>query len=107
MSKAYPHYPGSGPEGERCGTCGLCCRCRVRSGRRFYKCGMLFDHWTSGPATDIRLKSPACLYWVSGAIIEAWTATPRDIITLRDKRWDEVWADLWPLKGEGDADKRE
>lgn len=53
---------GSGPEGETCGTC------RHKSSQggtagRYLKCGLLEEHWTRGPGTDIRAWWAACRYW--------------------------------------------
>ena len=55
----YAAAPGTGPEGETCGTCGN--RIYVQYANRYYKCKEGYQ--SSGPATDIRLKSPACHFW--------------------------------------------
>jgi hypothetical protein len=58
-ANGYYYFPGSGPEGE---TCGSCCHCVwVGGARRYYKCDL--THFTRGPATDIRVRSPACRRW--------------------------------------------
>jgi len=60
-SKAYPAQPGTGPEGE---TCGSCEHHHVRVfANRYHKCILMRDHWTAGDASDIRVRSPACLEW--------------------------------------------
>lgn len=55
----YAAAPGTGPEGETCGTCGN--RTFVQYANRYYKCSVGYQ--SGGPATDIRLKSPACHFW--------------------------------------------
>lgn len=61
-SGAYPYRPGSGPAGERCGTCANCYMAARRNPRlRPYKCALVTP--TFGPGTDIRLKTPACWAW--------------------------------------------
>jgi len=55
----YAYPPGTGPSGETCKTCRhLTVR---RFANRYYKCGLV--RATGGPATDVRLKSPACRAW--------------------------------------------
>lgn len=56
----YAAPPGSGPQGERCGTCRHC-KIMPMTQRRYYKCEI--GTVTRGAATDIRLKSPACEKW--------------------------------------------
>lgn len=51
--------PGTGPKGETCGSC-------VHIVRRFapyLKCALMQSHWTNGPGTDIKARSPACAKW--------------------------------------------
>lgn len=58
----YPRPPGTGPAGEKCGTCKNC----VPTGpwpRVFYKCKVIQFRWTHGPGTDIKKKTPACEMW--------------------------------------------
>ncbi len=62
-AKGYARRPGSGPAGETCGSCIHAKGIKIRSGRVFYKCEIIKHRWTSGPGTDIRLKSPACEMW--------------------------------------------
>lgn len=52
---------GPGPEGERCGTCRFKLSTGLRNTRRYFKCELTKNTW--GPATDIRLKWPACAKW--------------------------------------------
>lgn len=57
--KGYAVAPGSGPDGE---TCGTCCHLVTREfANKYFKCGLV--KYTGGPATDIRKKSPACHKW--------------------------------------------
>lgn len=59
MGRAYAAKPGSGPDGERCGTCAHAVAREF--GRRYWKCALVPA--TKGPGTDIRLKTPACKKW--------------------------------------------
>lgn len=75
QAAGYAAAPGSGPQGE---TCGSCAHCRVRSHRvrskvagggkerRFYKCGVMFPNWTNTRGSDVLVQSPACKRWESG-----------------------------------------
>lgn len=52
--------PGTGPAHATCKTCAN--RVRVEdSARAFWKCNLVV--WSRGPATDLRLKDPACQFW--------------------------------------------
>lgn len=53
--------PGTGPEGETCGTCAHL----VHTGNsgRYLKCGLMRKDWTHGPGTDLRARWPACSKW--------------------------------------------
>src|ERR1044072_5413527 len=61
---AYGYYrpPGSGPAGERCGTCAAAEQLQS-GGKRFWKCRKAEYRWSRRVRTDIRLKSPACSGW--------------------------------------------
>lgn len=63
------HYarPGSGPDGETCGTCRHYCTIETGSRKTFRKCQRTERSWTHGPGSDIRKKDPACLGWESRA----------------------------------------
>lgn len=61
--KATPAPTGTGPDGERCGTCKHRTRVRIRSGRVFQKCAMVKARWTHGAGTDVKLRWPACSFW--------------------------------------------
>lgn len=58
-SRGHAAMPGGGPKGETCGTCDHLVR--HGRGRTYFKCGLI--RWTSGAATDIRAKDPACERW--------------------------------------------
>lgn len=60
--RGHAAIPGSGPEGETCGTCMHRCR-RRGSSKVFQKCGLMCHYWTNGYGTDIRCKDPACKMW--------------------------------------------
>lgn len=54
--------PGTGPEGETCGSCTYCEA--FHYAKRYYKCsGRAGRHWQGGRATDIRPLDPACSKW--------------------------------------------
>lgn len=59
-SGLYADHPGTGPEGETCGSCDHCWRGR---GGRYRKCNLVRALWTGGLATDIKARSPACSKW--------------------------------------------
>lgn len=56
----YAATPGTGPDGESCGSCAHLVR--NRPGNKIYlKCGLI--NWSRGAATDIKSRSPACSRW--------------------------------------------
>lgn len=57
----YAAKPGTGPDGEDCGTCRHIER--IRYAKTYLKCGLMRHVWTGGPGTDIRAGSPACDKW--------------------------------------------
>jgi len=57
---AYAATPGSGPDGETCRSCRHSV-CNRPGNRRYWKCRLVRS--TNSPATDIRLKTPACWRW--------------------------------------------
>ena len=59
----YAAPPGTGPTGERCKTCEHSVGTGNYGGRTYWKCDLLRPRWTSGPGTDILLRSPACRLW--------------------------------------------
>ena len=61
-ANGYAARPGSGPQGETCGTCQHLVR--VAGGNKSYrKCGFARAKWTHGPGSDIQSRAPACLMW--------------------------------------------
>jgi DNA segregation ATPase FtsK/SpoIIIE-like protein len=57
---AYAATPGTGPDGETCGSCGHSWY-RERT-RRYWKCELVKT--THGEATDIRVRTAACRLWI-------------------------------------------
>lgn len=55
--RAYADLPGSGPEGKRCKDCAHHWS-HQECTKRYHKCGLVKA--TGGPATDIRVRTPAC-----------------------------------------------
>lgn len=53
--------PGTGPEGETCGTCAHLVRKHMA--KTYLKCGLCRARWTCGGGTDIRARDPACSKW--------------------------------------------
>ena len=58
VKNGYEAPPGTGPEGETCGTCR-----HKRTCGKFIKCELRRATWTSGPGTDILARTPACSKW--------------------------------------------
>ncbi|AOJ09646.1 hypothetical protein [Burkholderia mayonis] len=61
--KGYAALPGTGPAGETCKTCAHRRSTGNSHARVYWKCGLMQHHWTGGPGTDIRMRSPACRQW--------------------------------------------
>lgn len=53
---------GTGPSGEKCGTCSCLVHLHYHDGR-YLKCGLMRVHWTHGAASDVKAKWPACRAW--------------------------------------------
>lgn len=53
--------PGTGPEGETCGTCAHLFRKTLAS--TYLKCGLNEAKWTGGGKTDVRARDHACRMW--------------------------------------------
>lgn len=60
LQRGYAAIPGTGPDGESCGTC----KHAQRHGR-YSKCGHPYrlGRNTHGPATDILLRMASCSKW--------------------------------------------
>lgn len=56
--------PGTGPEGETCGTC--LHLYRNRQAKTYLKCGKNRAAWTRGRKSDIRARDAACKFWEGG-----------------------------------------
>ena len=56
---AWP--PGTGPEGETCGSCKHLYR-KLMS-KTYLKCDLMQAVWTGGGGTDVQAKDPACKKW--------------------------------------------
>lgn len=56
--RGYVYHPGTGPEGETCGSCQ-----HISRFRRWHKCDLNKARWTGGRGSDILARSPACKYW--------------------------------------------
>jgi len=65
----YAAPPGSGPPGDTCGSCGNC-RVRKIKGHNVYKCALREKDWTHDRATDVLVRSPACIKHRAGKPIE-------------------------------------
>ena len=59
--RGYVMPPGSGPEGETCGSCAHVCR--FRQSKALAKCGLNKRIWTGSRTTDVNVTSPACSKW--------------------------------------------
>lgn len=53
--------PGTGPEGETCGSCVHLVRRQMA--KTYFKCGLERARWTGGGGTDVRAKDAACRRW--------------------------------------------
>lgn len=60
--KGHAGHPGSGPDGETCGSCQHYALSHHRGGT-YRKCGLVRANWSHGPGTDIRKRDPACELW--------------------------------------------
>lgn len=56
--KGYAAFPGTGPQGETCGSCKHICR-----QRRWAKCELVRGRWTGGRGSDVLVRAPACRRW--------------------------------------------
>lgn len=64
-ANGYAARPGTGPQGETCGSCAHCCvKSRTRT---YYKCELVMANWTASRGSDVLLRSPACAKWTAGA----------------------------------------
>lgn len=61
--RGHAERPGTGPEGETCGSCEHVRKRFTGAGRAFHKCELRRASWTAGGGSDVRLKDPACGAW--------------------------------------------
>ena len=61
VPRGYVMPPGTGPEGETCGSCKHLYRNQMA--KTYLKCNLARHKWTGGGGSDIRAKSPACQKW--------------------------------------------
>lgn len=59
----YAAPPGTGPAGERCGTCEHARLVNSGTANTYRKCALMRANWTGGPGSDILFRSPACRFW--------------------------------------------
>ena len=62
QKRGHAGIPGTGPEGETCGTCAHCARLN-HAANAYHKCLLCRPRWTHGPGTDIRKRDAACSFW--------------------------------------------
>lgn len=60
-AKGYYAAPGTGPAGHTCGDCAH--HVVKRMAKKYHKCELSRAKWTGGTASDIRVRSPACIRW--------------------------------------------
>ncbi len=80
QAKGYAAWPGTGPAGETCGSCGHLARKRMA--KVYLKCGLMEAHWTGGTGTDVRAGSPACRNWTKAPEREKPSKRPKVPKTL-------------------------
>lgn len=61
-TRGHAMPPGSGPDGETCGTCASLIR-KKGTERQYLKCFLTASKWTGGSGSDVRGKDPACSKW--------------------------------------------
>jgi len=61
IPRGHAWTPGTGPEGETCGTCKHLYRRQM--GKTYLKCGLNRARWTGGKGSDIRARDDACKKW--------------------------------------------
>ena len=59
--RGHAARPGTGPEGETCGSCRH--YTRKRMSKTYRKCALTKATWTGGGGSDIRARDPACAKW--------------------------------------------
>lgn len=59
--RGHAAIPGTGPEGETCGSCRHIYRRQMA--KTYIKCELTRSCWTGGGGTDVRARDPACSKW--------------------------------------------
>ena len=83
-ANGYAAPPGTGPNGETCGTCQHCTVHEATRGprtRRWYKCEVMVRNWTYSRGSDVLLTSPACRHFQPGE------PHPSTVRKLRHPEW--------------------
>ena len=62
--RGHAGRPGTGPAGEKCGTCKHKV-CKGGVAGRYLKCNLMRAQWTGGKGTDIFARDAACDKWES------------------------------------------
>lgn len=62
IARGYAYPPGTGPDGEKCGTCFHCFK-KSYTSKPYYKCGLMQKIWGKTRKTDILFRSKACKFW--------------------------------------------
>lgn len=61
VKRGYAAPPGTGPDGETCGSCAHIASKPMA--KTYHKCGLMKRAWTGGSGSDVLVKSPACRLW--------------------------------------------
>lgn len=64
IPRGFAAPPGTGPEGETCGSCTHIRRTESASGKVFPKCALRQSDWSCTARTDIRVRAAACRHHV-------------------------------------------
>ena len=65
LRRGHADYPGTGPEGETCGSCTHLARKQMA--KTYLKCKLMESKWTGGGGTDVRARDPACSKWAENS----------------------------------------
>jgi hypothetical protein len=94
-----PYPVGSGPDGQKCGTCINVYRQYSESGKCFLKCNKMMQHWTHGKGTDIKARWAACRGWRTR---KAMSLLPDEWPRFKEINDLLVAADYWDEQSETD-----
>lgn len=59
--RGHAWQPGTGPDGESCGTCRHLFRNRLA--KTYLKCALMQPYWTGGRGSDVLARDKACRRW--------------------------------------------